>query len=148
MYCLLSSYGPLIPSHQGELEHRTAKSRYARTSRKAYIKQLAAIERRQTHLRRIRERLAKAGNLASESVPKDMDASYQIGKSQNHPVAIAQFLHKHDGDPAVKVRCPLVLERLLWSYLLPGLYSQTQGTYFATYQGIISRGIDTGLGGP
>jgi hypothetical protein len=89
--------------HQSELEHRTAKSRYSRTSRKAYTKQLAAIERRQTHLRRMREKLAKAGNLASESVPDSMDVSYHIGKSQNYPVAITQFLHKHGGDPAVKV---------------------------------------------
>jgi hypothetical protein len=52
--------------------------------------------------------LAKTGDLASEIVPKDMDAPYNIGKSQNHPVTITQYLHKHDGDPAVKVS-PLFL---------------------------------------
>lgn len=51
----------------------------------------------------MREKLAKVGNLASEIVPKDMDAPYNIGKSQNHPVNITQYLQGHVGDPAVKV---------------------------------------------
>ena len=39
---------------QGELEHRSPKSRYACTDRKSFIKQLTVIERRQARIRRIR----------------------------------------------------------------------------------------------
>lgn len=39
---------------QGELEHRSPKSRYTCTDRKGFIKQLTVIERRQARIRRIR----------------------------------------------------------------------------------------------
>jgi hypothetical protein len=36
---------------KGELEHRSPKARYTRTSRKGFIKQMTQIERRQARIR-------------------------------------------------------------------------------------------------
>jgi hypothetical protein len=90
-------------SSQAELEHRTPKSRYTRTSKKDFTKQLAQIERRQARIRRIRERLVKTKMPTPESVARNPDEPYNIGKSQNLPVNISHFLQKHLDDPAVKV---------------------------------------------
>ncbi len=46
---------------QIELEHRSSKSRYLRTNRKNFEKQLGDIERRQARNRRIRQKLNKNG---------------------------------------------------------------------------------------
>jgi hypothetical protein len=90
---------------QAELEHCTPKSRYKRTSKKNYRKQLTQIERRQARVRQIRSRLnaGKASRYneveyASSSMPQ-----YCIGKSQNQPVILSIFLQENRGDPAVKV---------------------------------------------
>jgi hypothetical protein len=88
---------------QGELEHRTPKARYTRTSRKDFIKQLTQIERRQARIRRIRERCQKEGRSTSEKVASTVDSHHVIAKSQNHPESIPIFLQKNAGDPAVKV---------------------------------------------
>jgi hypothetical protein len=96
----------LISSHQAELEHRTPKSRYARTSKKDFTKQMAQIERRQARIRRVRQKLAKKVKAASEAVPDIPDKPYNIGKCQNHPVNITQFIQQHVDDPAVKVSHP------------------------------------------
>jgi hypothetical protein len=52
--CPLCSMSLTRTRVQGELEHRTPKARYKRTSRKAAIKQLTQIEQRQERIRRIR----------------------------------------------------------------------------------------------
>jgi hypothetical protein len=88
---------------QGELEHRSPKSRYTRTSRKHFIKQLTQIERRQARIRRIRARHQQAGTPAREEVAFTAEAHHVIGKSQNYPENIPNFLQKYAGDPAVKV---------------------------------------------
>jgi hypothetical protein len=93
----------LIGSFQSELEHRTAKSRYRRTSRKAFTKQLAQIERRQTRIRRLSERLPGAKINGLEKTPHNPDEHYNVGQSQNHPINITQFVQKHAGDPATAV---------------------------------------------
>lgn len=91
--------------YQGELEHRTPKARYRRTSKKFFIQQITQIERRQQRLRRIRAR----NNTASDSgQDKDKaaitpDMHYHIGKSQNDAEHIGMFLSRNSGDPAVKV---------------------------------------------
>jgi hypothetical protein len=92
---------------QGELEHRTPKSRYKRTSKKNYLKQLTQIERRQARIRQIRRQLnagkttsACDGEVEYASSPK---ARYYIGKSQNEPVVLPIFLQENRGDPAIKV---------------------------------------------
>ncbi len=46
---------------QMELEHRSPKSRYRRTSHKQFEKQLGHIERRQARIRRIRQKLNASG---------------------------------------------------------------------------------------
>ena len=92
---------------QGELEHRTTKARYRRTSRKQYVKQMAQIERRQSRIRRIRER-NKTTDLVDDELEPELisapDAHHVIGKSQNNPRNVPLFLQANAGDPAVKVR--------------------------------------------
>jgi hypothetical protein len=92
-----------LKSTQAELEHRTPKARYTRTSRKQFVKQLAQIERRQTRIRRARDQLARSSKIPREKVANDVEASYNIGKSQNCPVNLAQFVQTNEKDPAVKV---------------------------------------------
>jgi hypothetical protein len=90
--------------YQGELEHRTSKSRYTRTSRKNFLKQMAQIERRQARIRRIKDRIYKSGNaFSSEQSACNLDTHTKIGVSENDPQHIGLFLQKYTGDPAVKV---------------------------------------------
>jgi hypothetical protein len=86
---------------QGELEHRTSKGRFIRTSRKAYVPQLASIERRQARIRRIRMR-HDALNLA-DPVPNEAEEHHVIGQSQNFPEDLTRFMRTNMGDPAVEV---------------------------------------------
>ncbi|KIJ58567.1 hypothetical protein HYDPIDRAFT_34041 [Hydnomerulius pinastri MD-312] len=86
----------------GELEHRTSKGRFTRMSRKAYIAQLAAIERRQARIRRIRVRSQREALMGDDPVPNAPDLHYVIGKSQNHPKDITNFVQSNTDDPAVK----------------------------------------------
>jgi hypothetical protein len=91
---------------KGELEHRTPKSRYTRTSRKHFIKQLTKIERRQTRIRRIRERLksgSSSGLSPCEDVPASPESHHVIGQMQNLPVDLGVFVRDYIDDPAVKV---------------------------------------------
>jgi hypothetical protein len=39
----------------------------------------------------------------TEVVPDAPEAPYNIGKTQNYPININQFLEKNAGDPAIKV---------------------------------------------
>jgi hypothetical protein len=64
---------------------------------------LTQIERRQARIRRIRARHQQAGRPASEEVAFTAEAHHVIGKSQNYPENIPNFLQKYAGDPAVKV---------------------------------------------
>lgn len=88
------------------MEHRTSKSRYARTSRKGFEKQLGKIERVQTRVRRIRQRVNRAWK---STIQPDQDAvpessvKYHIGKTQNNPINLGPFLHEHRNDPAAQV---------------------------------------------
>lgn len=93
---------------QSELEHRNPKSRYKRTSRKKFIKQLTAIERRQARIRRIRQKLnaKEVGGARSDAVdngPGSSSCRYHIGKTQNNPVNIGLFLQENRFDPALQV---------------------------------------------
>lgn len=90
---------------QGELEHRTPKSRYRRTSRKLVHKQLGAIERRHARIRRIRQsfdRRHKLGKVTNDTACTP-EGHHHIGMSQNQPVELGAFLRKNSGDPAIKV---------------------------------------------
>lgn len=88
---------------QGELEHRSPKARYARTSRKGFIKQIAQIERRQARIRRIRAKLRKTGNVLHEDVARSPEAHHHIGKSQNFAENIHSFVRENKDDPAIQV---------------------------------------------
>lgn len=89
---------------QGELEHRTPKRRYLRTNRKSFVKQLTQIERRQTRIRRIKEKIHSQTGVHSEDASTTPDVHYHIGLSENHFEHLGTFLRAHSGDPAVKVQ--------------------------------------------
>jgi hypothetical protein len=93
---------------QGELEHRTSKARYGRTSRKDFIKQMTRLERRQMQLRHIREKLGpgeitEAIPVTDDEVASTPDLHHHIAKSQNTPVHIGTYLQRYSNDPAIKV---------------------------------------------
>lgn len=91
---------------QGELEHKTPKGRYKRTSRKGVQKQLAQIERRQARIRRIRKKLTESSlsvNCEPEQSNCDAPLHHHIGLSENHPQHIGSFIRAHLDDPATKV---------------------------------------------
>ena len=88
---------------QCELEHRTPKARYKRTDRKAFVKQLVQIERRQTRIRRIRSKLHSGRQAQREVVANTPHEHHHIGLSQNQYEHIGTFLQKNANDPAVKV---------------------------------------------
>jgi hypothetical protein len=105
---------------QAELEHRTPKARYTRTSRKQFVKQLAQIERRQARIRRAREQLARTYRTPPEKVTSNLEVPYNMGKSQNNPVNITQFIQANEGDPAIKVSSLLYSRiRSADAYVLP-----------------------------
>lgn len=90
-----------------ELDHRLPKSRYRRTSRKDFEKQLGCIERRQARIRRIRQKLDQSNKncevLMHEKGPQSWTSEYHIGKTQNHPLDLGTFIQEAHTDPAVKV---------------------------------------------
>jgi hypothetical protein len=92
---------------QGGLEHRTSKARYGRTSQKDYIRQMARLERRQSRLRHIREKLGpeivQAIPMTDDEVASTPDMHHYIAKSQNTPVHIGTYLQRYSNDPAIKV---------------------------------------------
>jgi len=83
---------------QGELEHCTSKVRFARTSHKAYVLQLASIEWGQAHIRMRRETLR-----LTDPVPNKADDHHVIGQSQSFLEDVTSFMQTNIGDPAVKV---------------------------------------------
>ena len=117
----VSSHWVCSISIQGELEHRTPKGRYKRTSKKAFKTQLVQIERRQARIRRIHDKVAVAtesltenshgttGTLpgvslgSDESIANDPAMHHHIGKAENVPVHIGAFLRSHATDPAITV---------------------------------------------
>ncbi|KAI0055388.1 hypothetical protein BV25DRAFT_1815655 [Artomyces pyxidatus] len=85
-----------------ELEHHTSKIRYARTSRRGFVKQMAQIERRERRIRRIRVRATSATGGAVEDTPSVPQEHYNVGLSENFPVNITLFQQENSNDPAVK----------------------------------------------
>ena len=97
----VAQYNAHFFTSQGELEHCTSKVWFTRTSHKAYIPQLASIERRQARIRRIHFR-HDALNLA-DPVPNKPEEHHVIGQSQNFPEDLVNFMKTNMGDPAVEV---------------------------------------------
>ena len=88
---------------QGELEHRVGKSRFTRTSCKAFIPQLASIEHRQERICHIRNKVAALHAYCQDPMPNRPDIHHIIGQSQNFPENIVLFQACNSDDPAVKV---------------------------------------------
>jgi hypothetical protein len=89
--------------------------RYKRTDRKQFVKQLARIERRQARIRRIRPQKPPS-QLDGEECAARPESHHTIGKTENFPEHLGLFVHKHLGDPAVKV-CKLTFLQFLSGYL-------------------------------
>ncbi|KAF8956820.1 hypothetical protein BDZ97DRAFT_1763402 [Flammula alnicola] len=108
-----------------ELDHRSPKSRYLRTSRKNFEKQLGSIERRQARIRRIRQRLNKSGRiqetLLHEKGPESPTSDYHIGKTQNHPLDLGVIARETSHDPAAKN-----FTKHLQEHLLPRIHTRLE----------------------
>jgi hypothetical protein len=110
--CCLSIVDLLI---QSELEHRTSKANYPRTSKNNAAKQLAAIERRQVNLHKIVHANQEASSGSSRPTPKldpiesepisntSPHEHHHIAASQRNPVRIGSWLTEHARDPALQV---------------------------------------------
>ncbi len=89
------------------MEHRSPKSRYLRTNRKYFEKQLGHIERRQARIRRIRQKINEGIKnqevLGHEEGPQSPILDYYIGKTQDHPLDLGALAQKAAADPAAKV---------------------------------------------
>lgn len=89
---------------QGELEHRTPKGRYSRTDRRAFVRQLTQIERREARLRRIQQRQPHQVPRADvHEVVSNPQLHNHIGQSEKLYDGMGQYLRNHAGDPAIKV---------------------------------------------
>jgi len=82
------------------------KAWYKRTDKKLFVKQLAAIERREVRLHRIRARLYRDGDTC-EKVARTPEEHHHIGTSQNQFEHIGSFLNRNSGDPATKAKVQL-----------------------------------------
>ncbi|KAI0642489.1 hypothetical protein C8Q79DRAFT_876754, partial [Trametes meyenii] len=91
-----------------ELEHRTVKRRFERTSKKDYTTQLTDIERREEHLQQIKNALVPAStaggppNSESELAPFPESDHHHIAKSQRNHIYLSHYVHQHCGDRAIK----------------------------------------------
>jgi hypothetical protein len=88
---------------QGELEHRSPKTRYCRTDRRTFVKQLTRIERCQTRIRRIGDRIVPRPHPEIAEIARSPHAHHHIGLTQKFPVHIGSYLRDHVGDPAINV---------------------------------------------
>jgi hypothetical protein len=67
------------------------------------------MERRESRLRRIRERLSSEGRLASEPVARTPLEHHHIGISEKNHENIGHFLRTCTGDPAIQVQIIAVM---------------------------------------
>ncbi|RXW19475.1 hypothetical protein EST38_g6369 [Candolleomyces aberdarensis] len=81
--------------------HRCPKSHYKRTSKKNVSRQLSRIQMRQMRIQRLRKQLYPASD---EGFSEDCEheAHYFIGKSQNQPICLPEFLRTKRDDPVTK----------------------------------------------
>ena len=63
------------------------------------------MERREARLRRIRVKLAMAGQNQQELVSRSPNEHHHIGVSQKHYKHIGTFLETNAGDPAIQAQC-------------------------------------------
>lgn len=67
------------------------------------MRQLTWIERRQTRIRRMGDRVVHHPHIEIMELARCPDVHHHIGLTQKHPIHIGSYLHLHEGDPAVKV---------------------------------------------
>jgi hypothetical protein len=71
---------------------------------------LSKIERRQRHIRTIREKIHHPPRQGGQKdVINNPQAQYNMGKTENSPVHVPTFLRKNDGDPAIKASSLMLL---------------------------------------
>ncbi|KAG6908713.1 hypothetical protein DXG01_003558, partial [Tephrocybe rancida] len=97
----------------GELEHRVPKSNYRRTSKKSYPRQLAQMDKRQSRLRLLEERMNQSNHGARASddqdaisasasaSPADPAMRYHIGVSEHIKKDIRIFMQENSSDPSI-----------------------------------------------
>lgn len=100
---------------QGELEHRTSKAQFTRTSWKGYVAQMASIERQQAHIHRI-HRQCDVLHIA-DPVPNEPYKHHVISQSQNFPQELTRFVQTNLADPTTKV---CLLQSLHLDYWIHG----------------------------
>ncbi|RDB18149.1 hypothetical protein Hypma_000656 [Hypsizygus marmoreus] len=104
----------------GELEHRNPKGKYKRTSRKAFTRQLAQIERRQARIRRMRQSISHRDGTSGFDAQHDeaftgaaaIFEHHQIGLAENDAHHLGQFLRIYLGDPAAKDFLPRLKQHI------------------------------------
>lgn len=123
---------------QGELEHRSPKARYKRTSKKGFKQQLAQIERRQARIKRIKEKsTSRKQVLQSESREcqhADPTVHHHIGVGENEPLHLGAFCREHADDPAAMVRVATDSHLGGSEYLLTEFPWEVKRTLGSTYQ--------------
>ena len=82
--------------------HKGPKSGYKRTSKKNVSRQLSRIQMRQMRIQRLRKQLYPASDEGFNDNCERL-GPYFIGKSQNHPIGLPEFLQTQRDDPATKV---------------------------------------------
>ncbi|KIJ10944.1 hypothetical protein PAXINDRAFT_157475 [Paxillus involutus ATCC 200175] len=100
MYSTTDSFS----TQSGELEHRTSKSRFTRTSHQKYTIQLVSIKRRQECIRRICTKLNAPPS--NEVVLKEPACHHNVGISKNNPEELMSFMQHNSDDPAVNEFVP------------------------------------------
>jgi hypothetical protein len=70
------------------------------------------LDRRETHMRAIHNRVSQSTSMPGQAQPfveeplphTDPRQHHHISEGSNHPIDIGTFLQEHEGDPAVRVR--------------------------------------------
>jgi hypothetical protein len=95
-----------IPISQGELEHRTSKSRYRRTDRREYVKQMTPIEHWEACIRHIRTKTfgKDEESTSYEQVTLNPHVHYCIRQSENFYEHIGLNFAERSSNPAVRVK--------------------------------------------
>ncbi|THG94254.1 hypothetical protein EW145_g8177 [Phellinidium pouzarii] len=104
----------------GETEHHKSKMNFLRMNKVKYVKQLTNVERRQTNLDRIDDRIKEALSHVyqesqesnSDDDPPDRVSCYHMG-CKGVAFHLHRWLHQHRFDPATKNFYVLLLDHLL-----------------------------------
>ncbi|KAG6905478.1 hypothetical protein DXG01_002467 [Tephrocybe rancida] len=97
----------------GELEHKTVKARYPRTNKQNFVPQMARHERRNARIHRIRQRglhnnlYGRVPDGEDNAGPILPELHHVIGKTENSPVNLVDFVNDHVRDPSTEVRTAL-----------------------------------------